>query len=190
MEIDLNSLRDKIVFKLLEINTSNLFTTEILHFIFLIVGIIFGILLCFVGYKMFGLMIMAVEGLATGYVGLYAAVRMTDVPVLQMFVTVMIMFVLVCGFYFGYMILSKSFGMLPNSTRAARHAHIITPLLGGALLGMECYFFIFRYLPAALAISAAFAILGILIQKNKTETKRTFHTYEDLIRRSPQERSE
>ncbi len=45
MEIDLNSLRDKIVFKLPEINTSNLFTTEILHFIFLIVGIIFGILL-------------------------------------------------------------------------------------------------------------------------------------------------
>lgn len=168
-----------------EIELTNLFTPEVAGLIFLFAGLVFAVLLCLVGYNIFGVMMLCVLGSLFGYIGLKLSQTMTDNAVLQMFITIMIGFMAVCAFYFGYMILTKTLSILPGSTGFAKYANILSPLLGGILLFLLIY--IFRFIPAAAGFGLGFTIIGLIVQHGKRHTRTVFHTYDDLRRLPRQE---
>lgn len=178
---------DKLLIKLPELSGDLLFSQNTLNFLLVLLLLVAGILLCFVGYNYLQAIILFAAGCFCGMIGIKIAVEMTTNLIIQMSFFVMFTFIGVCLLYLLSIIMATIMRQIKIQNFIFKKMYIFTAVIGGFIIGGLIYFRIYQDICVASVIALFMTITGSVYGKRKMATQRLFHTYADLCELEPLE---
>ena len=161
------------------------FSQDVITFVIVIIALITGITMCFLGFRYVQTMALILLGCVWAMAGFYVGQEMTPNPLLQMCMFVLFTFLGTCFCYFLLILWLGLLKKLKLETVMQRSLHLMTAVAGALLVGIVTYTQVFSNLTVAVVLTAVLAIGGISYGICSIKAKRVFHTYEDLYKRKP-----
>lgn len=161
------------------------FSGEVVTLLIVMIAMAAGIMMCFWGYRYFQTILLILLGCLCGICGYKISESMTDNLVLRMCIFVMFTFLGVSLLYFFSVWWTFFTRRLKIQAFLQRTIHIVSSLLGAAVVGGVLYGQVYRNLAVALITGAVFALAGILYGFRTKSGRRVFRTYEDLVKMPP-----
>lgn len=178
---------NKLLIKLPELSGDSLFSQNTLNFLLVVLLLVAGILLCFVGYKYLQAFTLFASGCFCGMIGIKIADEMTTNLIIQMSIFVMFTFIGVCLLYLLSIIVATIMRQIKIQNFIFKKMYIFTAVIGGFIIGGLIYFRIYQDICLASIIALFMTITGAVYGKRKMATQRLFHTYADLCEMEPLE---
>ena len=180
---------NKVMIRIPEWQGEFVYSKEVLLLVMTILLVIAGILLCFLGYQFFQTICFMGIAAAMLYIGYLLVELMTQNKVLQLFLSVPFAFFGVCMAYIVFVLLDYILRKLRVKDLLVRIGFLLTALLGGALLFVTIYFWIYRDMLIALIIGALMAVFGAIYQHVNQDKRIKYKTYGDIVAmKRPQEK--
>lgn len=163
------------------------FTYDTVSFLLIIVTLLAGLILCFMGYKYLQSLCLVVLGCLMGIVGIRLTDGMTQNLVLKMCLFVIFTFLGVCLFY-GLSILAVSvLKILHIKEKSARYSYLISAFFGAGVVGVVTFLYIYRGILAVSVLSVVLFVSGAFWGKKQAAKRKVFHTYDELYEQKPLE---
>lgn len=176
---------EKLLIKLPELSGDLLFSQTTLNFLLVLLLLVAGILLCFVGYQHLQALILFAAGCFCGMLGIKIAVEMTRNLMIQMSFFVMFTFIGVCLLYLLSIIVATILWQIKLRNLLLKKMYFFTALIGGLIIGVVVYFCVYQDILIASLIALLMMISGSLYGKRKMARQRVFYTYADLCEMKP-----
>ena len=159
------------------------FNDQVAQLLLTIVLIFVGLMLTYVGLRVVKTaVLMAIAGLC-GWGGVILLHQLTSPDdLLEMVFFVTMAFFGTCGCYFLSILWNWSLAKLGIHGSPERRLWVITPILGGAGLGLVVWLRIYRWVPLAVVLAVFFMVTGYLLQRRSRHRRRAFHTYDEIYR--------
>lgn len=164
------------------------FNDQVAQLLLTIVLIFVGLMLTYVGLRVVKTaVLMAIAGLC-GWGGVILVNQLTSPgELLEMVFFVTIAFFGTCGCYFLSILWNWLLAKLGIHGSPERRLWAITPILGGAGLGLVVWLRVYRWVPLAVALAVFFMVTGYLLQRRSRHRRRAFHTYDEIYRMKQKE---
>lgn len=163
------------------------FTYDTVSFLLVIVTLLAGLILCFMGYKYLQALCLVVLGCLMGIVGIRLTDGMTQNLVLKMFLFVIFTFLGVCLFYGISILVVSVLRKLHIKEKCARYNYLLSAFFGAGIVGVVTFLYVYRGILAVSVLSAALFVSGAFWGKKQAAKRKVFHTYDELCERKPLE---
>ncbi len=168
------------IFKLPTWEGKILFNYDTISFFLLLVTLIVGILICFWGYKYFQTLSFMFIASVYGYFAIAVLQGLTNNMILQMAGFILFVFTATSISILVFNILTKIIFTKKITASYQKNIHVISSVLGGAIVGTAVYFNIFRNIFVAIPLAILLFLMGMLHQKKGKKNQIYFKTYEQL----------
>ena len=163
------------------------FTYDTVSFILVIVTLLAGLILCFMGYKYLQALCLVVLGCLMGIAGIRLTDGMTQNLVLKMCLFVIFTFLGVCLFYGFSIIVVSVLKILHIKEKCARYGYLFSAFFGAGIVGVVTYLYVYRNILAVSLLSVVLFVSGALWGKKQAAKRKVFHTYDELCELKPLE---
>lgn len=161
------------------------FDYDTVHFILVIVTVLAGLVLCFMGYKYLQMLCLIVLGCLMGIAGVQITDGMTQNLVLKMCLFVIFMFLGICFLYGATILVVTTLKKLHIKEKSDRYRYLISAFLGAGVVGTVTFLCIYRSIFVVLPLSVVLFAAGAFWGKKHAAKQKVFHTYDELYERKP-----
>lgn len=173
---------ESFIFKVPEWQGELEFSREVIIFVLTIFLMVVGILLCIWGYKYFlTICFMGICGIMC-YFAYKIVEPMTESEVIQMVLTVMLVFLGICVSYFLSILLNYMLEKMQMKQGLTKQRYIFASILGGVVIGMTVYYGIYHNMQIAVLTGVSTGLSGMLMQHKNRKKQIQFRTYNDLMK--------
>lgn len=156
------------------------FNYDTVSFLLVIVTLLAGLILCFMGYKYLQALCLVVLGCLMGIAGIWLTDGMTQNLVLKMCLFVIFTFLGVCLFYGLSILVVSVLKKLHIKEKCARYNYLFSSFFGAGIVGVVTFLYIYRGILAVSVLSVVLFISGALWGKKQAAKRKVFHTYDEL----------
>lgn len=163
------------------------FTYDTVSFLLIIITLLAGLILCFMGYKYLQSLCLVVLGCLMGIVGIWLTDGMTQNLVLKMCLFVIFTFLGVCLFYGISILMVSVLKTLHIKEKYAPYTYLFSAFFGAGVVSVVTFLYVYR---GILAVSVLFVVLfasGAFWGKKQAAKRKVFHTYDELYGQKPPE---
>ncbi len=157
------------------------FSKEWIGLLLVLVALAAGIALCFWGYCYFQTIVLILLGCISAAAGYCISIKMTDRLILQLFLVIMLVFLMVCMFYLLSIVGTWFLRRFGWQIAWQKMTQAVSPLLGALVIGRLIYTKIYRGAAAAALAAFFFGALGFFRSRKKAKERHIFYSYEDLL---------
>lgn len=170
-------------------DTGLIFSGRIEMVLLIILLIVTGSILCFLGYKYFRLIIFGTVCGWICFLGYQLSKRLAGNLSIRLILCVAVSFLGICLVYFAAVILNFLLEKIKIKRFMTRRTYIVSAVLGAIVLAFTVYYGIYHSRTAAVLTALVGGGSGFTVQHKKKEKHIRFKTYDDLLRLHPLEES-
>ena len=173
------------ILKIPEWKGAIIFDYETVFFIMVLAMMLSGLILCCEGYRYFQTLCTLVVGSILGMMGVQIGEITIQNIILKMSFFVIFAFFGTFVFYVFLIPVKSIFKKLSIWNVLCSKQYLFAAILGGGMVAVVLYQYVYRSLLTAWALFAILAITGALWGKRQAAERKPFYTYDDLYKMEP-----